>query len=128
MALSRSGQSRANGSDGWVSKRVCSATSGTSIARDLMRHPLERCSSFSSASAILRLFPQPLHVAHRWDAEEAFVLAIEVRGVAVAHAIGRTRRVEVFAQHQTAGLQQPQPLLELQRAQRRNNLEVVVEC
>src|SRR2546426_7261845 len=102
MALSRSGQSRANGSDGWVSRRVCSATSGTSIARDLMRHPLERCSSFSSANAILRRFPQQLHVAHRWNTEEAFVLSIEVGGVVVAHAIGRTGCVEVFAQHQTA--------------------------
>jgi len=45
----------------------------------------------------------------------------------VAHAIGRTRRVEVFAQHQTAGLLQPQPLLELQGAHRRDGLEVVVE-
>ncbi len=62
------------------------------------------------------LFPQLLHVAHRGDAEEAFVLPIEVGGVLVAHAIGRTGRVEVFAQHQTAGLLQPQPFLELQGA------------
>jgi hypothetical protein len=57
----------------------------------------------------------------------AFVLPVEVRGVLVAHAIGCTGRVEVFAQQQTAGLQQPQPLLELQGAQRRDSLEVVVE-
>ena len=56
---------------------------------------------------IQRPFPQPLHVAYRWDAEEAFVLPIEVGGVVVAHAIGRTCRVEVFAQHQTAGLLEP---------------------
>ena len=55
--------------------------------------------SASSASAILRRFPQPVHVAHGWDAEEAFVLPIEVGGVVVAHAIGRTGRVQVFAQH-----------------------------
>src|SRR6266480_7510367 len=90
-------------------------------------HNRERFSSFSSASAILRPFPQPLYVAHRRDAEEAFVLPIEVGGVVVAHAIGRTGRVEVFAQHQTAGLLQPQPLLELQGAQRRDGFEVVVE-
>jgi hypothetical protein len=64
-----------------------------------------------------------LHVAHGWDAEEAFVLLIEVGGVVVAYAIGSTCRVEVFAQHQTAGLLQP--LLELQGAQRRDSLEVV---
>ena len=57
----------------------------------------------------------------------AFVLPIKVGGVAIPHAIGRTRRVEVFAQHQTAGLLQPQPLLELQGAHRRDGLEVVME-
>ena len=63
--------------------------------------------SFSLAYVRQCLFPQPLYVAHRWDAEEAFVLSIEVGGVLVAHAIGCTCRVEVFAQHQTAGLLQP---------------------
>src|SRR6266487_830660 len=93
----------------------------------ISHEPGERCSSLSSASAILRRFPQPLHVAHRRDAEEAFVLPIEVGGVMVPHAIGGTCRVEVLAQHQTAGLLQPQPLLELQGAHRRDGLEVVVE-
>src|SRR5438270_3583994 len=79
------------------------------------------------ASACQRPFPQPLHVAHGWDTEEAFVLPIEVRGVMVAHAIGRTGRIEVFSQHQTARLQEPQPFLELQRTQRRDGLEVVVK-
>src|SRR6266700_7135103 len=83
--------------------------------------------SGSSASAFPGGFPQLLHVAHGWDAEEAFVLAIEVGGVVVAHAIGGTCRVEVFAQHQTAGLLEPQPLLELQGAHRRDGFEVVVE-
>ena len=45
----------------------------------------------------------------------------------VSHAIGRTRRVEVFAQHQTASLLEPQPLLELQGTHRCNGFEVVVE-
>src|SRR6266567_7925269 len=89
--------------------------------------PGERFSSFSSASAFPGGFPQLLHVAHGWDAEEAFVLPIEVGGVVVAHAIGSTCRVQVFAQHQTAGLLQPQLLLELQGAHRRDSLEVVVE-
>src|SRR5881398_2384233 len=84
------------------------------IHATISHQPAERFSSFSSASAILRRFPQPVHVAHRWDAEEAFILTIEVGGVVVAHAVGRTGRVEVFAQHQPAGLLQPQPLLELQ--------------
>jgi len=93
----------------------------------ISHQPGERFSSFSLASACQGPFPQPLHIAHGRDTVEAFVLAIEVRGVAVPHAIGGTGRVEVFAQHQTAGLQEPQPLLELQGAQRRDGLEVVVE-
>src|SRR5437870_3779099 len=78
--------------------------------------------SGSSARESVCLFPQPLHVAHRWDAKEAFVLAVEVGGVVIPHAIGGTCRVEVFAQHQTAGLLEPQPLLELQGAHRRDGL------
>jgi hypothetical protein len=38
-----------------------------------------------------------------------------VGGVVVAHAIGRTRRVEVFAQHQTAGLLESQLPRDAQR-------------
>ena len=59
-------------------------------------------------------FPQPVHVAHRWDAEEALVLPIKVRGVVVADAVAGAGRVEVLAQQQTAGLLEPQLLLELQ--------------
>jgi hypothetical protein len=66
--------------------------------------PGEQFSSFSSTSTFPGGFPQPLHIAHRGDAEEAFVLPIEVGGVVVPHAIGRTGRVQVFAQHQTAGV------------------------
>jgi hypothetical protein len=44
---------------------------------------------------------------HGWDTEEAFVLPIEVGGVVVAYAIGRTGSVEVFAQQQTTGLLEP---------------------
>ena|GEM_PF-3170126 len=76
--------------------------------------------SFSSGSLILGRFPQPLHVAHGRDAEEAFVLAIEVGGVAVPYAVVGIGRFEVFAQHQTARLQEPQPLLELRGARRRS--------
>src|SRR5215471_10605607 len=83
--------------------------------------------SNSSASAYQGFFPQPLHVAHWRDTEQAFVLPIEVRGVVVPHAIGRTRRIEVIVQHQSTVLLEPQPLLELQRTQRRDCLEVVVQ-
>jgi hypothetical protein len=37
-------------------------------------------SSFSWARESEGLFSQPLYVAHRWNAEEAFVLTIEVEG------------------------------------------------
>src|SRR5256885_2749586 len=74
----------------------------------LSHQPAERFSSCSSASALQGLIPQALHIAHGWDAEKAFVLPVEVGGVVVPYAIGCTGRVEVFAQHQTAGLQEPQ--------------------
>ena len=93
----------------------------------LSPRPGKRFSFFSSGSWILRPFPQPLHVAHGGEAEEAFVLAIEVGGILVAHAIGCTGRVDIFTQQQTASLQQPQSLLELQGAQRRDGLEVVLQ-
>src|SRR5205823_12548335 len=93
----------------------------------ISHQPGERCSSCSSASTCQYPFPQPLHVAYRWDPEEAFVLPIEVGGVVVAHAIGRTGRVEVFAQHQTTGLLEPQLLLELRGAHRRDGLEVLAQ-
>jgi hypothetical protein len=45
----------------------------------------------------------------------------------VSHPIGCTGRIEVFAQHQTARLLEPQLLLELQGAHRRNGLEVMMQ-
>jgi hypothetical protein len=51
-----------------------------------------------------------------------------VRGVAVAHAVAGARGVEVLAEHETAGLLEPQLLLELQGAHRGDRLEVVVEA
>src|SRR6266516_1804974 len=57
-------------------------------------------SSFSLGSLGQGGFPQPLHITHGWDTEEAFVFAIEVRGVMIPDAVGGTRRIEVFAQHQ----------------------------
>jgi hypothetical protein len=81
----------------------------------------------SLTSALHGFYPQTLHVAHRWDAEEAFILSIEVGGIVVAHAVGGTGRIEVFAQHQAAGLLQAQPLLKLQGTQRRDCFEVVME-
>src|SRR2546428_3795468 len=83
--------------------------------------------SFSLARESESLFPQPLHVTHRWDAKEAFVFSIEVGSVLVSHAIGRTGRIEVFAQHQTPGLLEPQLFLELQGTHRRDGFEVMVE-
>ena len=73
---------------------------------ELVQRQVDGVLSGSSASGLPGDFPQPLHVAHRRDAEEAFVLPVKVRGIVVPHAIGRTGRVVVFAQHQTAGLLQ----------------------
>src|SRR5207253_6187398 len=82
--------------------------------------------SFSLGSLGWCLFPQALHVARRRDAEETFVLPIEVGSVLVAHAIGRTGRVEVFAQHETTCLLEPQPLLVLLEAHRCDGFEAVL--
>ena len=68
----------------------------------------------SQSGAYCRVSPQPFHVAYRWCTEEPLVIAGEVRGVVVAHAIAGTRGVEVVAEHEAAGLLQPQLLLELQ--------------
>src|SRR5437660_11240244 len=81
------------------------------------------CPSFSSVTQREGRLPQPLHIEHRGDAKEAFVLPIEVGGILVAHARGRYFSVEVLAQHQTTGLLQPEALLELQEAQRRDGLK-----
>ena len=83
--------------------------------------------SFSLGSLGLRLFPQALHITHGWDTEEAFVFPIEVRGVMIPDAVGGTRRIEVFAQHQPPSFQEPQPLLELHRTECRDGLEVVLQ-
>ena len=93
----------------------------------ISHQPGEGFSSFSSGSWILRPFPQPVHIAHGRDTEKAFVLAIEVGGVLVADAIGSYFSIDIFTQHQTAGLLQSQPLLELRGAQRRDGFEVVLQ-
>src|SRR5579884_2085054 len=92
-----------------------------------MREMRQMDPSFSLGSLGLRLFPQTLHVTHRGDAEEAFVLPIEVGGVVVAYTRSSACCVEVFAQHQTAGLLQSQVLLELLGTQRRDGFEAVLQ-
>src|SRR5579871_161044 len=81
----------------------------------------------SAPDALLCRLPQPMYIAHGWDAEEAFVLPIEVGNILVAHAVGRPGRVQVFTQQQPARLQKPQPFLILQGTQRCDGLEVVVQ-
>ena len=73
-------------------------------------------------------FPQSLHIAHRRQAKEAFVFPTKVRSVVITDAVSCARRIKALAEHQPAGLLQPQPLLELQWAHRRDGLEVVVEA
>jgi hypothetical protein len=69
-------------------------------------------------------FPQPLHIAHRWIAEELFVLAIEVGSIFISHMIASSGRIKAFTQHQTAGLLKSQAFLKLQRTHRRDRLEM----
>jgi hypothetical protein len=58
-----------------------------------------------------RVGAELMDITHRRDAEEALVLPIEVRGVAVAHAKGRAGRVEVFAQHRPRRMTGKEPVL-----------------
>ena len=81
----------------------------------------------SSPGVCPRDCAQPRYVAHRGDAEEALVFPIEVRGVVVPHTMGRTGRVEAFSEEQAPGFQEPQPLLVLRRAHRRDRLEMVLQ-
>jgi hypothetical protein len=82
----------------------------------------------SAHASILGCFPaQPFDVAHGRRAEEPLVLAGEVRGVAVAHAVAGAGGIPSFAQHELPRLLQPQVLLELQWAQRGKRSEVMVE-
>src|SRR6185295_13852249 len=71
---------------------------------------------------------QSLHIAYRGLAEEPLVLAAEVRGVVVAHPVPGARGVEPLAQHEAARFLEPQLLLKLERAHRRDGLEVIVEA
>ncbi len=64
---------------------------------------------------------------HRRRAKQPLVLAREVRGVAVPHAVPGAGRIEPLAKHEPPGFLEPQLLLELQRAHRRNGLKVLVE-
>jgi hypothetical protein len=57
----------------------------------------------SKASAFLGGFPHPFHIAHRREAEEAFVLPVEVRGIVILYAEGNACCIEVFAEQKTAG-------------------------
>ena len=81
----------------------------------LTRHPFP--------TAVSQLF----HVVHWRGAEEPLVLAGEVRGVAVPHAVTSTRGIQSFAKHQAARLLQPELLLELQGAHCRERSKVMVE-
>src|SRR3712207_2274124 len=89
---------------------------------------IDRPTTGSEAGALRDDAPHAFDIAQRRRAEEPLVLAAEVRGVVVAHAVAGARRVEALTEHQPAGLLQPQLLLELQRAHRGDLLEVVVEA
>jgi hypothetical protein len=80
----------------------------------------------SSAGAFAGGFPQSLHVTHGRQTKKAFVLPSKVRSVAIADAGSCARDTKALAEHKPACLLQA--LLELQRARRRNGLEVVAEA
>ena len=72
--------------------------------------------------------PQARDIAHRRRAEEAAILATELRSALVSDLKRRGRRIEVFGKHQPSRLVQTQLLLVLQWAHGRQGTEMVVEC
>src|SRR5205823_158092 len=71
---------------------------------------------------------QPLHVPHGRLAEQPLVLAAELRGVVVAHPQAGAGGIQVLAQQEAPRLLEPELLLELQGAHRRDRLELVVKA
>jgi hypothetical protein len=71
---------------------------------------------------------QPRNVALWWRAELLLVIAAEVGRIFVAHTESGARRVQVFAEHQTACFLESYLFLELQRAHRRDRLEVMMKA
>src|SRR5689334_2651787 len=67
---------------------------------------------------------KPLAVGRRRRAEEAAVLARELAGALVAHAVARRGGVQRLADEELARVLQPQLLLELQRAHGRDRPEM----
>lgn len=80
------------------------------------------------SSRLPGLFAQPLYISHGRSPKIPFVLPVEVGGIIVPHSVGRTGRVEIFPQHQTAGLLESQLFLELQRTHGRNRLKVMMKA
>ena len=68
------------------------------------------------------------YVTLRRGAEKLFVIAAKVRWVFIAHTEPGARRVQVFPEHQTARFLKPYLFLKLQRAHRRDGLEVMMEA
>ena len=85
------------------SDRLAASTASTS------RGPRERLTWIGGASD--RSEPHARDIALRWRAEEATVLATELRRAFIAHTPAGTARVEVFVQHQLPCFLQTQLLL-----------------
>src|SRR5205085_213573 len=66
-------------------------------------------------------------ISRRRLAEEPLVLSTKLRGIFVAHPIAGARGIQVFAQHETPRLLEPELLLELQGAHRGHRLELVMK-
>lgn len=72
-------------------------------------------------------FPEALDVAKRRIAEEALVVAHELRGTLVAHPVRRRRDVHFARQEHSARLEEPHALSELQGRKPRHLPEMPVE-
>src|SRR5437867_4101304 len=48
-------------------------------------------------------FPQSFYVAYRRRTKELLVLAVEIRGVVIPHAVAGTRGIQPLTEHEPAG-------------------------
>ena len=69
----------------------------------------------------------PHHVPVRRFAKQPLILPVELRRALVADGQARTGGILAFREHEALGLVQAQPLVELQRAERRHFLKMAVE-
>jgi hypothetical protein len=77
---------------------------------------------------MLKIAAKPGDVTLLRGAEKLFVLVAKGQWVFIAHTEPGARYVQVFTEHHTARFLEPDLFMKLQRAYRRDGLEVMIEA